>query len=74
MLSPVRREAGGVNALNARLQALLNAPHPGLGELPLLGPPGSSERSTVLRCGDRVIQVMPGAMQVVHPLSTVENG
>ena len=48
----MRKGAAGVAQLNARLQALLNPPAPGCTELSL-----GSGNGTVLRVGDRVIQV-----------------
>lgn len=55
MLSPLRKGPAGVQALNVRLQALLNPPQPGRVEISM----GSAvdQQPQILRLGDRVIQV-----------------
>lgn len=57
VLSPLRKGPAGVQALNVRLQALLNPPEPGCEEICM----GSAvdQQPQILRLGDRVIQV-PG--------------
>ena len=57
-MSPMRKQAAGVNQLNAALQALLNPPSHTKPELSLGRVADSFEESapTVLRQGDRVIQ------------------
>lgn len=55
VLSPMRRGSAGVQALNARLQALLNPPAEGRAEIALAA---TTDRPQLLRVGDRVIQAI----------------
>ena len=54
MLTPQRKGPAGVQSLNARLQALLNPPGKGKGEVRVSS---AADTPQILRVGDRVIQV-----------------
>ena len=54
VLTPMRKGPAGVQSLNARLQALLNPPERGKGEIRVSS---AAENPQILRVGDRVIQV-----------------
>ncbi len=54
VLTPMRKGPAGVQSLNARLQALLNPPQNGKGEIRVSS---AADTPQILRVGDRVIQV-----------------
>ena len=58
VLTPMRKGPAGVQNLNARLQALINPPEKGRGEIRVSS---AADSPQILRVGDRVIQVRPGS-------------
>ena len=54
VLTPMRKGPAGVQSLNARLQALLNPPEKGRGEIRVSS---AADTPQIIRVGDRVIQV-----------------
>lgn len=64
VLTPMRKGPAGVQSLNGRLQALLNPPEKGKGEIRVSS---AADTPQILRVGDRVIQV--GC--VLHTVVTV---
>ena len=63
VLTPMRKGPAGVQNLNARLQALINPPEKGRGEIRVSS---AADSPQILRVGDRVIQVRPDYPLPLH--------
>ena len=68
VLTPMRKGPAGVQSLNARLQALLNPPEAGKGEIRVSS---AADNPQILRVGDRVIQVSSAAHFLPSPCRVV---